>query len=863
MNMNNKRILSGYEIVAKGATKTEATLPELGIKEVFPNKSWLEDKQIQAAIEARKHLIEVERIDKSGALSHAVWREELMLAEVMQNVGSCWQYLGHNAEKKLFLKPEEALFLLESNCLCLKHNDVKVSLQQAYTLLLRDKITLLQYKVYASLSRVGYRVYRHTTPETSTSAQKIDTQKIEDGVKSANKEEVGDTASENKNNDENQEHGKNISNLSATEELQEDCMEMKQEIINQDSTSSIPIMHEELKNKIKHKKLCGLERLRKLKNRQLKPCNIQIIHKYFESVPELLEKNIVTVKAPDKQLLPNTINLTKPVYKVNLLNIQKKERSVRPSSNESNIYSVNDEVNGSHIRRLRSTSNRTESNTTNTGFASNAWTHSTNTGFATQNPQYRPFVYWRPRQPFNYYNFNMLFQRPFLPSWHFAPNFYFYPRAQPNFWRQNFYNTNRNNNTKRTRKNAKKQHLDGILKLAARLKQLIINGNTHEQNIYSLQRLIQTYNTRYKTKVRLNERFDIVVDETIVDTITLDDDDEGPSSKRRKPDPLFEENLNNLKLFGLRLKDLEYNDKSSGKHRRAFSKLLKTFNESYNEDYYLNEDYELACRNQIDLDSSNSDLDCVIEEIPTVSGKKLKNPFNILKRLSEMQKTPPIEVTPKSNENTVTVANNKYSKVILNTFTRSWLPGEDDFGRAEIISNDACCSDVTDIRREEFLYDFIKIQTCKFDNWLDLKKSFFSSIQAAIVEFQNNMPNKNKMGINSIVKPGDCADMASVLKKLSIIKTDKAISDECNLAIDFDVYNRNVQNFKKSNRPTPHFRIICIDESIKLPPGNEIAALHSKYGDQVTIVFAVVGTDSISYVQVNPTVLPVYISNNT
>lgn len=60
----NLKYFRGYEIVAKGATKIESTLPESGVKDVFPNKSWLEDKQIQAAIEARKHIIEVERIDK-------------------------------------------------------------------------------------------------------------------------------------------------------------------------------------------------------------------------------------------------------------------------------------------------------------------------------------------------------------------------------------------------------------------------------------------------------------------------------------------------------------------------------------------------------------------------------------------------------------------------------------------------------------------------------------------------------------------------------------------------------------------------------------------------------------------------------
>lgn len=55
---------SGHALVAKGVTKIDATLPEIGLKEVTPNGSWLEQKQIQAALEARKHLVEVERIEK-------------------------------------------------------------------------------------------------------------------------------------------------------------------------------------------------------------------------------------------------------------------------------------------------------------------------------------------------------------------------------------------------------------------------------------------------------------------------------------------------------------------------------------------------------------------------------------------------------------------------------------------------------------------------------------------------------------------------------------------------------------------------------------------------------------------------------
>ncbi|CAH2234819.1 jg13230 [Pararge aegeria aegeria] len=852
--MNKHRILSGYDIVAKGATKVEATLPELGIKEVFPNKTWLENKQIQAAIAARRHLIQVERIDKSGVLNHAEWREELQLAEVTQNVGSYWQYLGHNVGKTLYLKPEEALFLLETGSLFLKYNDVKVSLQQAYSLLLRDRITLLQYKVYASLSRVGYRVYRHSTPKTN-SKQNVNSQREENVIQTSRSKEVDTKTSDIASIEDNKQNiGIVVEN--PTKALTEDVSQIKRE--NEDSINKIKTLQEEYRqcsNHIKHKKVCRLIKLQKLKNRLLKPCNTEILHKYFDNLPDLLEKNFVSVKAPDKNLIPNQINLIQPVYNVNLNSIQNIERSARPTSTETNIYSISDEVNGSHIRRLRNTGNKAESNMTPLP---------TNTGLATQqNPQYRPSPYWRPNMPFNYYNFNMLFQRPVPPGWsqldQFGPNVSFHPRSQPEFWRPNFCNNYRNLIRKSVRKDAKKQHLDGILKLAARLKQLMLNGNTQEENILSLQRLIQTYNIRYKTKVRLSATFEIVIDETILDTITLDDDDEGPSPKRHKPNPAFEKSLKNLKAFALKLKEIEYKDKSSGQYRRAFFKLLKIFNKSYKKDYYMSEDYELKRPDQIDLDSSESDLECYINDTPIVSGKKLKNPFNILKRLSETQNSPQTEVPPNSNTHLKAGTSKKYSEVTLKTFTKAWLPREDDFGRADIISNDPCSKVVTDIRREEILYDFMKIQTCKYDNWLDLKKSFFSGIQAAIAEFQDDLPTRAKMKIDSIVAP-EASNVDSVFSRLNQIKSLQRVTEECNLALDFDVYNRDVQNFKKSNRPTPHFRIICLDESKNMPSGEEIAALHSKYSDQVAIVFAVVGIDSISYVQIYPTDLPDQIS---
>lgn len=49
----------------------------------------------------------------SGSLSQAVWHPDLQRAEVVHQVGSYWSTMGQVENNKLYLQPEEALYLLE------------------------------------------------------------------------------------------------------------------------------------------------------------------------------------------------------------------------------------------------------------------------------------------------------------------------------------------------------------------------------------------------------------------------------------------------------------------------------------------------------------------------------------------------------------------------------------------------------------------------------------------------------------------------------------------------------------------------------------------------------------------------------
>nr|CAD7257598.1 unnamed protein product [Timema shepardi] len=181
----------------------ERILPTKGDKEFRPSHSWLEDKQIQRAIDERKALLEEERVVKLGNLARAEWNDELKEAEVTRVTGKHWQVIGHERETKIWLYPEEALYLLEmdnhpplppqvhlteiqtsispssvvqlntTNALAnyatesnleLMYGGVALSVQQAYSVVLGCKTgcTLDEYRTYAHLMRQGYRVMRHS-----------------------------------------------------------------------------------------------------------------------------------------------------------------------------------------------------------------------------------------------------------------------------------------------------------------------------------------------------------------------------------------------------------------------------------------------------------------------------------------------------------------------------------------------------------------------------------------------------------------------------------------------------------------------------------------------------------------------------
>lgn len=554
-------------------------------------------------------------------------------------------------------------------------------------------------------------------------------------------------------------------------------------------------------------------KLQKLKSRQEKSRKATDNHKYFENCPDVLESQIITVKVPREEFIPKNIFLNNLCYVLNVDNIRKKNNT--PVSTDS-AYSLPDEVNGAHIRRVTDSyaynrpNPQTQPNSIPNFFQN----------FRSNIP-FRHFGYFRPRTNTHYFQFNLFYQRPFTGN--FMPRFQFYPRMHmpmfPGYTSnitnsiENDDNTNTQSNAQQRRRNSPKTlHFEAIKNLAVRLRQLCLAGNVNPDNIHALQRIINTYNERYRARLRLTEDYEIVNDETIVDTIELDDDDEESKAKRPRladKDDSVNENLNKIRQIANKLKTLEAQNKTSARHRRALSSLIKTFNKSFNADIYMNDNFEVLDRRLINLDS-DSDSDCVVEVSPIVPGKKLRNPFNILKRLSEKQvgqTTSRLESAASPSQSDL--SSYDFHEVLQKSFKKPWLPDKGDFGRPAVIQRDTMNARIIETKKEEYLLDFNKNQS--FNNWVDLKIAFLENIEDTNAILHTEAMMDSNIDLRSLVRSEDCTDMSSVLKKLRIIKSNKDVNEECKLAIDFDVYNRDVQNFRKTNKPTPHFRIVCIE----------------------------------------------------
>ncbi|XP_043476090.1 uncharacterized protein LOC122507444 [Leptopilina heterotoma] len=147
-------------------------LPKTGKKLFEPKCTWLESKKIEKDLQYRSDLLAIERVERKSQIAFGEWLPNERKVQVLKRAGQVWANFGFEVNSILYLNPEEALSLLEMNCIELLWEKVPLSVQQAYAILLNaDKsgCSLDNYRVYNQFVRYGYRLLRHSGNKLTSS----------------------------------------------------------------------------------------------------------------------------------------------------------------------------------------------------------------------------------------------------------------------------------------------------------------------------------------------------------------------------------------------------------------------------------------------------------------------------------------------------------------------------------------------------------------------------------------------------------------------------------------------------------------------------------------------------------------------
>ncbi|XP_075418333.1 tRNA-splicing endonuclease subunit Sen54 [Tenrec ecaudatus] len=155
------RRLSARELLAARARPQKLPQRSHGPKDFLPDGSEAQAGRLRQCREELWQLLAEERVERLGSLVAAEWRPAEGFVELKSPAGKFWQTMGFSAEGRQRLHPEEALYLLECGSIQLFHQDLPLSIQEAYQLLLTEgTVTFLQYQVFSHLKRLGYVVRR-------------------------------------------------------------------------------------------------------------------------------------------------------------------------------------------------------------------------------------------------------------------------------------------------------------------------------------------------------------------------------------------------------------------------------------------------------------------------------------------------------------------------------------------------------------------------------------------------------------------------------------------------------------------------------------------------------------------------------
>ncbi|XP_036012952.1 tRNA-splicing endonuclease subunit Sen54 isoform X3 [Mus musculus] len=155
------RVLSASELRAARSRSQKLPQRSHGPKDFLPDGSEAQAERLRLCRQELWQLLAEERVERLGSLVAAEWKPEEGFVELTSPAGKFWQTMGYSEEGRQRLHPEEALYLLECGSIQLFYQDLPLSIQEAYQLLLtEDTLSFLQYQVFSHLKRLGYVVRR-------------------------------------------------------------------------------------------------------------------------------------------------------------------------------------------------------------------------------------------------------------------------------------------------------------------------------------------------------------------------------------------------------------------------------------------------------------------------------------------------------------------------------------------------------------------------------------------------------------------------------------------------------------------------------------------------------------------------------
>ncbi|CAF0908261.1 unnamed protein product [Rotaria sordida] len=113
---------------------------------------------------------------RKSLLSYGIWNSSLNMIEIIyqhRSASKCFLTIGIMKNSKLYLYPEEAIFMMQCSLLQVsinnfdKNQNIPISLNEAYSLWLNQSLlTLKHLHVYQYLTRIGFILIRHRSTET-------------------------------------------------------------------------------------------------------------------------------------------------------------------------------------------------------------------------------------------------------------------------------------------------------------------------------------------------------------------------------------------------------------------------------------------------------------------------------------------------------------------------------------------------------------------------------------------------------------------------------------------------------------------------------------------------------------------------